>query len=105
MIICSKHEGNGTYREFMLDDAEMGDRTPVKTHVAQRANGEVIAEDDWREAGVITRAQNGVEAAVLRSVRRGRNSDFVKLNQVFPNEVAALQAIAKHYVPATTLQN
>lgn len=105
MIICSKDEGNGTYREFMLDDADMGDKAAVKTHVAQRANGETIAEDDWREAGVITRAQNGVEVAVLRSIRRGRNSDFVKLDQVFPNEIAALQAIAKHYVPQSTLKN
>jgi hypothetical protein len=46
-----------------------------------------------------------VEASILRSVRRGRMSDFVKLDKLFPNEVAALQAIAKHYVAASTLKN
>ncbi len=105
MIICSKDEGNGTFREFALDNAEFGDKAPVKTHLAHRTDGGMVADDEWRDAGVIVRAQGGVEASILRSVRRGRMSDFVKLDKLFPNEVAALQAIAKHYVAASTLNN
>lgn len=105
MIICSKDEGNGTFREFALDNATFGDKAPVKTHLAHRTDGGTVADDEWRDAGIITRAQGGVEALILRSVRRGRQSDFVKLDKLFPNEVAALQAIAKHYVPASTLKN
>jgi len=106
MIICSKHEGNGTYREFVLDDAEMGDRVPVKTHLAHRAGEITVADDDWRDAGLITRARDGLEASVLKPTRRGaRSADFVKLDRVFPNEIAALQAIAVHYEAAPALNN
>jgi uncharacterized protein YbjT (DUF2867 family) len=104
MIICSKDEGNGTFREFALDNAEIGERARVKTHLAHRTDDGLVADDDWRDAGVIVRAANGVEASILRSVPRGRRSDFVKLDQVFSNEVAALQAIAKHYV-ASVVRN
>jgi hypothetical protein len=105
MIICSKDEGNGTFREFALDNAAFGDKAAVKTHLAHRTDDGIVADDDWRDAGMIVRAANGVEAAILRSVPRGRSSDFVKLDKVFPNEVAALQAIARHYVPASALKN
>ena len=106
MIICSKHEGNGTYREFVLDDTEMGDRVPVKTHLAHRAGEITVADDDWREAGLITRLRDGLEASVLKPSRRGsRSSDFVKLDRVFPNEIAALQAIAVSYEAAPPLTN
>ncbi len=106
MIICSKHEGNGTYREFVLDDAEMGDRVPVKTHLAHRAGEITVSEEDWRDAGLITRARDGLEASVLKPTRRGaRSADFVKLDRVFPNEIAALQAIAVNYEAAPALKN
>jgi hypothetical protein len=105
MIICSKDEGNGTFREFALDNAEMGEKTAVKTHLAHRTDEGMVADDDWRDAGIIVRGDRGVEASIVRSVRRGRMSDFVKLEQVFANEVLALQAIAKHYVPASTANN
>ena len=105
MIICSKDEGNGTFREFALDDAAPGEKTAVKTHLAHKTDDGLVADDDWRDAGIIVRGAKGVEAAILRSVRRGRTSDFVKLEQVFANEVLALQAIAKHYVPATVGKN
>jgi hypothetical protein len=106
MIICSKHEGNGTYREFMLDDAELSDRVPVKTHLAHKAGEITVSDDDWRDAGLITRARDGLEALVLKPSRRGsRSSDFVKLDRVFPNEIAALQAIAVHYEAAPPLKN
>jgi hypothetical protein len=88
MIICSKHEGNGTTREFVIDDAEMGDKVSVKTHL-------VDGDDDWHDAGVITRAGDVLEVSVLKPSRR-----FVKLDKVFPNEVAALQAIAVSYEEA-----
>ena len=88
MIICSKHEGNGTTREFVLDDTEMGDRVPVKTHLVQGGDG-------WHDAGIITRAGHVWEASVLKPSRR-----FVKLDKVFPNEIAALQAIAVSYEAA-----
>lgn len=105
MITCSKHEGNGTYREFVLDDAEMGDRVPVKTHLAHRAGDITVGDDDWREAGLIVRARNGLEASVIKPTRRGvaGSADFVKLDRVFPNEIAALQAIAVSYEAAPQL--
>jgi hypothetical protein len=84
MIICSKDEGNGTFREFVLDDSEAGDEVPVKTHLAN--------ERVWSNAGVITRAAEGLVAAVAEAP-----GDFVKLNKLFSNEIAALQAIALHY--------
>lgn len=90
MIICSKHEGNGTYREFVIDDTEMGDRVEVKTHL-------VKDDENWHEAGIITRAGDVLEASVLKPSRR-----FVKLDKVFPNEIAALQAIAVSYEAAKT---
>lgn len=106
MIICSKHEGNGTYREFVLDDAEMGDRAPVKTHLAHRAGEITVADEVWHDAGLITRAGDGLEASVLKPSRRGaRGSDLVKLDRVFPNEIAALQAIAVSYEAAPSRQN
>ena len=107
MIICSKHEGNGTYREFVLDDAQMGDRVPVKTHLAHRAGEITVADDQWHEAGLITRARDGLEASVLKPTRRGstRSADFVKLDRVFPNEIAALQAIAVTFEAAPQLTN
>jgi hypothetical protein len=101
MIICSKHEGNGTYREFVLDDAELGDEVPVKTHLAHRTDDPTIADDDWTEAGIIVRAPDGLKAAV-----RGKfgKTGFTKLDELFSNEIAALQAIAVHYEPVV-LQN
>lgn len=96
MIICSKHEGNGTYREFMLDDAHLGDEVHVKTHLRHRVDGDTVATDDWMDAGIITRAPNGLKAAV-----RGRRKGLVSLDKLFTNEIAALQAIAVHYVPAS----
>ena len=107
MIICSKHEGNGTYREFVLDDREMGEKVPVKTHLARRAGSVTVTnDDDWCDAGVITRARDGLEASVLLPARRGaRSSDFVKLDRLFPNEIAALQAIAVTYVAGPVLTN
>ena len=88
MIVCSKHEGNGTYREFVIDDAEMGDRVEVKTHLVED-------DENWHEAGIITRTGNMLEVSVLKPSRR-----FVKLDKVFPNEIAALQAIAVSYEAA-----
>ena len=93
MIICSKHEGNGTYREFVLDDRDLGDKIAVKTHIAHRT-GDITLADDWRDAGVITRSRQGLEAAVLHHGLRGK---YVKLDRLFSNEIAALQAIALHY--------
>ena len=103
MIICSKHEGNGTYREFMLDDAELGQEVRVKTHLAHRAEDRVIATDDWTEAGVITRAPDGLKAAVATPARQG--FALTKLDTLFSNEIAALQAIAQHYEPTAGSTN
>lgn len=100
MIICSKQEANGSFREFMLDDAVEAPEVPVKTHLAHRADGRVIAEEEWTDAGVITRAPNGLKAAVA-----GRGKRFVKLDSTFTNEVAALQAIAMHFKPAARLKH
>ena len=107
MIICSKHEGNGTYREFMFDDADAGEEIHVKTHLRHRADGEVLADDDWTDAGVIKRAGDTLEAAVLKPSRRGKNArtGLVKLDSRFSNEIAALQAIAVNYQPAQALKN
>jgi hypothetical protein len=104
MIICSKQEGNGTYREFMLDDADGADEVPVKTHLAHRADGRVIAEDEWTDAGLITRAPGGLKAAVAKPASRGKRG-FVNLESVFTNEIAALQAIAVNFKAATRLKN
>ena len=101
MIICSKHEGNGTYREFVLDDAEQGDEVAVKTHIAHRSGEDAADDDGWTEAGVIVRAPDGLKAAVR--ARFGKPG-FKKLDDVFSNEIAALQAIAVNYEPAP-LQN
>lgn len=90
MIICSKDEGNGTFREFILDDSEDGDEVQVKTHLAN--------EGVWSDAGVIKRAADGLEAAVVDAP-----GDFVKLGKVFSNEISALQAIALNYKPARVL--
>jgi hypothetical protein len=97
MIICSKHEGNGTYREFMLDSSEDGDEVHVKTHLAHRGGDTVVAVDDWTDAGIIKRAPDGLKAAVRAK------PGFVDLNKLFTNEIAALQAIAVNYEP--TLPN
>lgn len=95
MIICSKHEGNGTYREFVLDDRDMGDKVAVKTHVSRRGC-DAVGDDEWREAGVITRSRDGLLATVFRP---GARKSIIKLDKVFPNEIAALQAIAVSYDP------
>ena len=106
MITCSKHEGNGTYREFILDDAQTGERVPVKTHLAHRAGEVTVSDDEWRDAGLITRARDGLEASVLVPSRRGtRTAAFVKLDRVFPNEIAALQAIAVSFEETAQLTN
>jgi hypothetical protein len=94
MIICSKHEGNGTYREFMLDSTEQGEEVHVKTHLAHRGGNRVVAVDEWTDAGIIRRAPDGLKAAV-----RGKPG-FVDLEKLFTNEIAALQAIAVSYEPA-----
>jgi len=97
MIICSKREGNGTYREFVMDDREVGERMAVKTHITHRV-GATMATDEWREAGVITRSPKGLlEAAVIRP---GPRAVLVKIDRFFPNEIAALQAIATSYEAA-----
>jgi hypothetical protein len=98
MIICSKHEGNGTYREFIVDDAKLDAEVQVRTHLAHRSEDGTMAEDDWAEAGVITRAPEGVQAAVATRRQRGKAA-LVKLDELFSNEIAALQAIALHYEP------
>jgi hypothetical protein len=103
MIICSKPEANGVFREFVLDDAEEGDKVHVKTHLAHRTDGRVVAEDDWTDAGVITRAPEGLKAAVVKPARRGKPA-FVSLDELYTNEIAALQAIAVNY-KATQLKN
>jgi hypothetical protein len=105
MIICSKHEGNGTYREFKLDDAQSGDEVHVKTHLRHRADGDALSDDDWTDAGVIKRAGDTLEAAVL--ARRGKSAKvgLIKLDSRFTNEIAALQAIAVNYQPAKSLKN
>lgn len=107
MIICSKQEGNGTFREFMFDDTDQGDEVHVKTHLAHRQDGRIVATDDWIDAGMIKRAGAGLEAAVLKPVRRGKAAKpgFVKLQTLFTNEVAALQAIAVNFEPAAQLKN
>jgi len=107
MIICSKHEGNGTYREFMLDDTEAADEVQVKTHLRHRTDGEALTGDDWTDAGVIKRAGDTLEAAVLKPGRRGKSAKvgLIKLDDRFSNEIAALQAIAVHYQPVRSLKN
>jgi hypothetical protein len=100
MIICSKQEGNGTFREFLLDDAAAEDEIRVKTHLAHRVSGSVIAEAEWMDAGVITRSPHGLRASVARAVR-GKRQAFVVLDRVFSNEVAALQAIALNFETRT----
>ena len=87
MIICSKQEDNGATREFLIDQVT-GEEVHVRTHLADH--------DDWSEAGIITRADHGLEVAILSSKASGR---FVKLDQTFTNEIAALQAIAVSYQP------
>lgn len=87
MIICSKQEANGATREFLIDQ-DLGTEVHVRTHTANR--------DDWSEAGIITRAGHGLEVAISSPNTSGR---FVKLNKTFPNEIAALQAIAVSYRP------
>ena len=103
MIICSKPEANGAFREFMLDDADAGDEVRVKTHLAHRTDGRIVAEDGWTDAGVITRAPEGLKAAVVKPARRGKPA-FVSLDELYTNEVAALQAIAVNYT-ATQFKN
>jgi len=93
MIICSKHEGNGTYREFVLDDRDTGEKIAVKTHLSRR-DSEPAGADEWREAGVITRLRDGLSATVFR---HGPRASTIKLDKIFPNEIAALQAIAVTY--------
>ena len=88
MIICSKTEGNGATREFLLDDTDGSAEVHVRTHSS--------GSDEWHEAGVIVRGGKGLEASVVRSVEQGQ---FVKLDRVFSNEIAALQAIAVNYRP------
>lgn len=88
MIICSKPEGNGTTREFLFDDTNAGDAVHVKTHLSG------AVDEEWHEAGVIIRGGNGLEASVVRSSVPGQ---FVKLERIFKNEIAALQAIAVSY--------
>jgi hypothetical protein len=87
MIICSKQEANGATREFLIDQ-DAGPEVHVRTHTAN--------SDDWSEAGIITRAGHGLEVAISSPNTSGR---FVKLNKTFPNEIAALQAIAVSYRP------
>jgi hypothetical protein len=87
MIICSKQEANGATREFLIDQ-DMGPEVHVRTHTVNR--------DDWSEAGIITRGGQGLEVAISSPNTSGR---FVKLNKTFPNEIAALQAIAVSYRP------
>jgi hypothetical protein len=99
MIICSKPEANGTFREFMFDDTHEGHEVRVKTHLAHRTDGHVVAEDGWTEAGVIIRAPEGLKAAVAKPARRGKPA-FVNLDELYSNEVAALQAIAVNYKAA-----
>ena len=103
MIICSKPEANGAFREFMLDDANEGREVHVKTHLAHRSDGHVVTEADWTDAGIIIRAPEGVKAAVVKPARRGKPS-FVNLDELYTNEIAALQAIAVNYT-ATQLKN
>ncbi len=102
MIICSKHEGNGTYREFMLDDADVGEQIQVKTHLAHRSADSVVAVDEWTDAGIIKREPDGLKAAVRAKFGK---TDFVDLDELFTNEIAALRAIAVHYDPAPQLRN
>lgn len=90
MIICSKPEADGVTREFLLDDAQTGTEVQVKTHLSGASSG----ANEWYDAGVIIRASNGVEASVLNPSGQGH---FVKLDRVFTNEIAALQAIAVNY--------
>lgn len=92
MIICSKPEGNGATREFLLDDTQGGKEVHVRTHLS----GHDSQSGEWHEAGVIIRGGKGLEASVVRSVGQGQ---FVKLDRVFNNEIAALQAIAVSYRP------
>jgi hypothetical protein len=92
MIICSKPEADGLTREFLLDDAQPGTEVRVKTHLSGISKG----TEEWFEAGVIIRAANGLEASVLNPCDRG---NFVKLDRVFANEIAALQALAVSYRP------
>ena len=96
MITCSKREGDGRYRKFVVDDATIDDWVPVKTYMADDL--ELVA-DTWRPAGAISRVGDGLGAAVLKTSRLGsmRRAAFVKLDRVFPNEVAALVAIAISY--------
>lgn len=96
MIICSKQEGNGTFREFLVDDAGSEDEIQVKTHLAHRVSGSVITETEWMDAGVITRSPHGLRASVAKAVH-GKGQAFVVLNRTFNNEVAALQAIALNF--------
>jgi len=103
MIICSKPEANGAFREFMLDDTHDGREVHVKTHLAHRTDGRVVADGGWTEAGVITRAPEGLKAAVAKPAHRGKPA-FVSLDELYTNEVAALQAIAVNYT-ATQLKN
>ena len=103
MIICSKQEGNGTFREFMLDDTASGDEVPVKTHLAHRSDGQIVSGGDWTEAGIITRAPGGLKAAVAKPARRGKPG-FMNLDATYTNEIAALQAIAVAY-KSTQLKN
>src|SRR5262249_55223090 len=102
MIICSKHEGNGTYREFMLDDTDLAGEIQVKTHLRHRADGDQRG-DDWIEAGFIKRDPSGVIAAIFKPTRNGKAAK-IKLESTFTNEIAALQAIAVNY-QAPTLKN
>lgn len=99
MIICSKPEANGAFREFMLDDTSADHQVHVKTHLAHRTDGRIVAEDDWIDAGVIIRAPEGLKAAVAKPVGRGKRA-FVNLDELYSNEIAALQAIAVNYKAA-----
>ena len=87
MISCSKQEDNGATREFLIDQ-DSGAEVYVRTHIANR--------DDWSEAGIIMRGDEGLEVAVSNPKATG---SFVKLNMTFTNEIAALQAIAVSYRP------
>lgn len=85
MIICSRQEENGLTRKFLIEQ-ERGLEVWVKTHTDD--------EEEWCDAGILTRARHGIEVSVPNPIVRGQ---FVKLDRTFRNEIAALQALAVSY--------
>ena len=99
MIICTRAEGHGAFRTFLVDDSGPLIRVPVITHLAKAREASIESSIVAQEAGEVHRTDEGVEASIAVTSGCGfsTSTDLVKLSGVFRNEVDALIAIAVGY--------